>query len=97
MNTKFLGIPWFVWGLLALVVAVIFTVIWPSGKVSGANNTGSLQYVILRWFHGLVWLLLAVSFFVRSGNNSASSGTANILALAALGVYIVFMVMVVSR
>jgi hypothetical protein len=89
MDTAFLGIPWFVWGFLCLVVAVIFTVIWPHGKCS--DNAGALASIILRWFHALVWVLLAVSFFVRSGQVLGGSGTANVLALLALAVYLIFL------
>jgi hypothetical protein len=87
MNTNFLGVPWFVWGLLSLVIAVIFTVIWPGGR----SPSTLLQYIILRWFHALVWVLLAVSFFLRGGMVLGGSGTANLLALLALLVYIIFM------
>ena len=89
MNTPFLGVPWFVWGLLCLAVAVIFTVIWPRGKRPG--KASALQSLILRWFHALVWVLLAVSFFLRSGKVLGGSATANVLALLALGVYLIFM------
>jgi len=89
MNTPFLGVPWFVWGLLCLVVAVIFTVIWPRGKRPGKAR--ALQSLILRWFHALVWVLLAVSFFLRDREVLGGSGTANVLALLALGVYLIFM------
>ena len=89
MNTPFLGVPWFVWGLLSLVVAVIFTVIWPHRKRPG--KTRPLRYLILRWFHAFVWVLLAVSFFLRDGQVLGGSGTANVLALLALFVYLIFL------
>ena len=89
MNTAFLGVPWLVWGLLCLAVAVIFTVSWPRGKRPGKARP--LQSLILRWFHALVWLLLAVSFFLRDAKVFGGSGTANVLALLALGVYLIFM------
>jgi hypothetical protein len=89
MDTSFLGVPWFVWGLLCLAVAVIFTVNWPRGRLPGKAR--GLQYLMLRWFHALVWVLLAVSFFLRSGKVLGGSATANVLALLALGVYLIFM------
>jgi hypothetical protein len=60
MGTQFLGVSWFVWGLLCSAVAVIFAVIWPRGKRPGKVSV--LPSLILRWFHALVWVLLAVSF-----------------------------------
>jgi hypothetical protein len=89
MNTPFLGVPWFAWGLLCFVVAVIFTVIWPCGKRPGKAR--ALQSLILRWFHALVWVLLAVSFLLREGKVLGGSATANVLALLALFVYLIFM------
>jgi hypothetical protein len=89
MNTPFLGVPWLVWGLFCLAVAVIFTVIGPRGKRPG--KASALQSLILRWFHALVWVLLAVSFLLRDGKILAGSGTANILALLALFVYLIFL------
>jgi hypothetical protein len=89
MNTPFLGVPWFVWGLLCLAVAVIFTVIWPGGR--SPSSLPGLQYIILRWFHALVWILLAVSFFLRGGMILGGPSTANVLALLALVVYLIFM------
>ncbi len=80
MDTSFLGVPWFVWGLLCLA----------SWKTSGQGER-RLQYLILRWYHALVWVLLAVSFFLRSGKVLGGSATANVLALLALGVYLIFM------
>jgi hypothetical protein len=89
MNTAFLGVPCLVWGLLCVAVAVIFTVIWPRGKRPGKES--ALPSLILRWFHALVWVLLAVSFFLREGKVLGGPSTANVLALLALLVYLIFM------
>jgi hypothetical protein len=88
MNTLFLGVSWLVWGLLCFAVAVIFIVIWPRGKRPG--KASALQSLILRWFHALVWVLLAVSFFLRGGMILGGPSTANVLALLALVVYLIF-------
>jgi hypothetical protein len=92
MNTPFLGVAWFVWGLLCVAVAVIFIVIWPRGKRPGKAR--GLQSLILRWFHALVWVLLAMSFLLRDGKVLGGPSTANVLALLALGVYLIFIAMV---
>lgn len=89
MTLKFLGLPLFVWGGLCLVVALVFTLFWPSGKV-GADTT-ALRYFVLRWFHALVWLLLALSCFIRGAEILGGAGTANLVALAALPVYLAFL------
>jgi hypothetical protein len=94
MEAKFLGVPMFVWGGLCLVVAIVFTIIWPSNKV--ANDTTALRYIVLRWFHALVWVLLALSCFVRGAGIFGGDGPANLVALAALPVYLIFMAALLS-
>jgi hypothetical protein len=89
-----LGVPSFAWGLLCSAVAVIFAVLWPRMKRPG--KAGVLPSLILRWFHALVWVLLAVSFFLRGGQVLGGSATANVLALLALIVYLIFMVTLLS-
>lgn len=84
------GAPWAVWAVLFLVIGIVNTVLWPRPK----NNRGPYspwQYLILRWFHGLVWILLAISCVIRPLAVLGGGATANMLAALALGVYVVFM------
>lgn len=94
MSLKFLGLPLFVWGGLCLVVALAFTVFWPSSKVGA--DTSALRYLVLRWFHALVWLLLALSCFIRGAGVSGGAGAANLVALVALPVYLVFVAVLLT-
>ena len=94
MDVKFLGVPLFIWGGLCLVVALAFTAVWPSNKLT--SDTTTLRFFILRWFHAIVWLLLAASCFVRGAGILGGAGTANIIALAALPVYVVFIATLLS-
>jgi hypothetical protein len=55
------------------------------------------QGFILRWFHPLVWLLLAASFFVRGSALPAASGMGDLLGLAALLTYVLYIVTLLSR
>lgn len=87
MSNTFLGIPLFVWGALCLVVAVLSAIVWPSRNVS---STTGLPYLILRWSHSAVWLLLALSCFLRATGIQWITGIANLLALGALALYIIF-------
>ena len=53
-----------------------------------------MRYLILRWSHAVVWLLLALSCFARASETLGGAGIvgmANILALLALVVYVAFM------
>ena len=89
--TTFLGLPWFVWGALCLLVAAIYLVVWPRPR--GATSARPLwRRVVLRWFHALVWALLAASCFVQAVQAPRAASIGSVLALTALLVYIVFMV-----
>ena len=90
MEDGFLGISWLAGGLLCLLIAGIYVVVWPRPLVAAAHS--SWNRLVLRWFHALVWVLLAGSFFVRGEYVSGGRGVANILALGALVSYAIFMV-----
>ena len=85
MRPGFLGLPWLLWAGLALVVAVIFTLVWPSDRVAVA---GGWRFFLLRWAHALVWVLLAVSFAFRGFGIKGAADGAGLLALLT---YLAFM------
>lgn len=85
------GAPWPVWVILCLVIGIVNTVLWPRPKNSSGPAYSTWQYFVLRWFHGLVWVLLAISFVIRPIAALGGSASANMLALFALGVYVVFL------
>lgn len=91
MTSGFLNIPWAIWGLLALGIAVIFVIVVP--RRQKVYELQGMTFIIVRWFHSLVWLLLSVSFFIR--DIPALNGLAN--PLAALGglTYLIYMVTLV--
>lgn len=91
MERGFLGVPWLGWGLLALGLAVVWVVVWPADQAADASG---LRYLSLRWGHAVVWLLLAGSCFARGMN--LATGAANLLALAALAVYLAFLAAVIA-
>jgi hypothetical protein len=94
MSTALFGISWFLWGSLCLIVALIYTVVWPRPKAAGTPALTLWRQVILRWFHALVWVLLALSCFIRPSQWLGGTTTANGLALLALLVYGIFLVTV---
>lgn len=94
MTTSFLNIPWSLWGVGALVIAGIFVVFLP--RADKVNALQGARFVIVRWFHSLVWLLLALSFFLRAVQNEAINGLANPLAALAGLTYLVYMVTMVG-
>ena len=88
MIKGFLNLPWFVWAGLALVVAVVYSFVWPQ---KAAFATTGFRFFILRWGHALTWILLAVNFLLR-GLSPSLNGMANIVAFAGGLMYVLFMV-----
>jgi hypothetical protein len=84
----FLGLSYYIWGIIGVTLAVVFAFIAPreQGKMSRT------KYIIVRWFHSLVWILLAISFFLRGTENLTAIRVADIVALAGGVVYIIYFV-----
>jgi len=89
MIKGFLNLPWFVWASLALIVAVIYSFVWPHKAVT---DPAGFRFFILRWGHALTWILLAINFVLR-GFSSSLNGTANLIALTGGLLYVLFIVM----
>jgi hypothetical protein len=86
MSSGPLGLPWLAWAGSAWAVAAVFTFVVPRS----AGATG-LQYVILRWFHALVWTLLGLSALLRELLPS-NAQPADLVAQIALPVYLTYLV-----
>lgn len=95
MQTFTLNISWLVWSLLALLVAGVFAVVWPKSRAEG--QVTAVQFFLLRWGHSLVWLSLSLSFLLRSQAAFAGSGLPDLLALAALPLYVGFLGVLVVK
>jgi len=78
---------WVLLGVGSVVVAGVYTFIWPRPKPGVMRSTSSRM--VLRWGHAVVWLLLAVSFFMRAVGAEVD-GLANLIAFAAGLLYIAF-------
>jgi hypothetical protein len=90
-----LGIPWAVWGGLCLLVAAIYTVVWPRPKQPASARLAWRQ-PILRWMHAVVWLALVGSCFLRSTDWQGAPDGANALALLAASFYALFLATLVA-
>lgn len=88
MMKGFLNLPWFLWAGIALLIAVIYTFVWPH---KAAAETEGVRFFILRWGHALVWILLTINFLLR-GIDPSLNGVANLIALAGGLIYVWFMV-----
>ncbi len=80
-----LGLEWWIWGVFCLGVGALNTAFYPRDAV---RKGGPVAAVVIRWMHPLLWLLLAVSFFVRS--TPGGEGVANGIAAAAGVLYLAF-------
>ena len=85
---KLFGVPLVIWGALCCALTVLWVVVWPSGK---AAATSGLRFVVLRWFHALAWLFLAIAAFLASSNVLGGTATARPVALLSLLTYMAFM------
>jgi hypothetical protein len=89
MIKGFLNLSWFVWAALALVIALIYSFIWPKDRI--ADLTG-FRFLVLRWGHALTWLLISLNFFLL-GLDPKFDGPANLLAASGGLIYGLFIVM----
>ncbi len=88
MGEKLWGVPLVVWGGICVALTVVWIFVWPSGKATLAIG---LRFFVLRWFHALTWLLLAVAAFIAAFKVLGGAATARVVAFLSLIVYLVFM------
>lgn len=70
----------------SLIVGLVFLTVG-DGTRNGATTTG-LQHIVLTYFHGITWILLAALFMFKY----TSYSNADYVGYAALIMYIVFLV-----
>lgn len=83
-----------VWALICLLVALFYVVRWPASRAG--NERRGLRYIVLRWFHALVWLVLAASVGLHAVEDERVRSLAKGLAFLALMLYAVFAVAVLA-
>jgi hypothetical protein len=81
--------PW-VWVGGCALLALLYFLAWPKRKVDGMSR--GVRYFVVRWFHGLVWVLLGVSLSLHAirDESSAARTAAKALAVLALIAYVAF-------
>ena len=91
MNTPLLGVPWPIWGIVCLVLGTVYLVIWPRPRTTARPvRRPAWRHFILRWFHALVWLLLALACFIQAGWLPGGPIIATAIALLSLPAYAIF-------
>jgi hypothetical protein len=89
MEEGLLGMSWLMAAVACLVVTAVYVVVWPRPQVAAASSAWTR--LVLRWFHALVWLLLAISFLARGAYIPGGATLAGTLAMLALICYGTFM------
>jgi hypothetical protein len=81
--------PW-VWATACGVLALTYFLAWPRRKAEGLRR--GPRYFAVRWFHGLVWVLLGVSLALHAvrDDDDLARTAAKVLAVLALVVYALF-------
>ena len=79
--------PW-AWALGSGAFAAFYAVRWPRRQAAGL--AGGLRYVILRWFHSLVWVLIGLSLGLHATPSPAVHAFARWLLVVALLTYVAF-------
>lgn len=80
------GIPWTLLAAAASVVAIVYLVLDTSHGTTGPG------WVVLRWFHSLCWVFLALGALAMARISLLPPGWAKPLALAGGLAYAVFIV-----
>jgi hypothetical protein len=89
MIRGFLNLPWFAWAAIALLVAILYSFVWPRDRIAELN---SFRFLVLRWGHALTWLLMSINFILR-GIDPKYNEVANLIAAVGGLTYLLFMVM----
>lgn len=91
---KLWGVPFFVWSGICLILAIVWVFVWPADR---AVTLTGVRLFVLRWFHALTWLLLAIAALAAAFPALAATSIPRMVALAALAVYLTFLAVTVSR
>jgi hypothetical protein len=89
MIKGFLNLPWFAWAAIALLVAILYSFVWPKERI--ADLVG-FRFLVLRWGHALTWLLISINFILR-GMDPKYNEVANLIGAVGGLTYLLFMFM----
>ncbi len=100
MDDTVLGVPYFTLGLVCLGLALLWYTVWPKDRtpepfkqLPDYQPRPAWIQAVLRWFHALVWVLLAAMFwFWDAGQPTLASAS----GLAAGIMYLTFGVALVK-
>lgn len=84
---KFLGVPYFVWFTICILIAVLYFIFVP--KKEAVAESPLLTQFIIKYAHSIVWLLLAIACLAANYNWKIS---AKYISLTALLTYLIFII-----
>ncbi|HPR01495.1 MAG: hypothetical protein H6561_03435 [Lewinellaceae bacterium] len=91
MSNGWFNIPWFLYGIGCMVVAVIYMLV-PVSPYQGFNwSIRSWSNLILRWLHPIVWIILLSACTWLQITGDAGMANAKKIALGGLGCYIIYL------
>jgi hypothetical protein len=81
--------PW-AWATACGGLALIYFLAWPRRRADGLPR--GLRRFAIRWFHGLVWVLLGISLALHTvqDDDQQARSVAKVLAVLALAIYAAF-------
>lgn len=84
---------WILLGIVAVVIAIIYIFIYPlRDQPAVLEALPWWKFVVIRWFHALVWILLAIASFIQHWARPRGTPLAKNVARLALVCYIAFFV-----
>jgi hypothetical protein len=84
------GVPWLALAVGAAAIAVVYLFVPVAGGAVG------LQWFVLRWFHTIAWIFLALAALVRAKVSDAPVEWVAPLAATGGLIYVVFMITTVA-
>lgn len=91
MNNGWYNIPWYVYAIGCAIIAILYLIIPVAPYKNYLWDGRSLMQVILRWFHSIVWILLAAACLYLQVNGEAGMEIAKQIALVGLGCYLIYL------
>jgi hypothetical protein len=100
MEDTLFGIPLSTLGLICMCLALLWYFVWPKDntpkplkQVPGYRPRPVWMHDVLRWFHMIVWMLLAATCFFTDADQST---LASVSALLAGVFYVIFVVTLIK-
>lgn len=92
MRVGWFGIPWYVYALICLLVAIGYS-IYPIQPVKGYDWSAqpTWRFIVLRWSHSLVWIFLCAGCLLMHIRGEQALNWAKSVSLLALMLYLIYL------